>query len=291
MQYFLKREGKILGPFSKQNILSMYHKNNKILPTHEISIDQQNWQRICDLLDEDKITFKTPANSTPPPMFKSTPTPTPTPIIVSQQKPGNLFLERLFAVSFLTTCFKFLFTPMLTVAKIKEKYNESEIWAAIVLYYLIPIACLAYFIYFELPGKQAVGGMILLRFALILLLMIFCSFISVFVVKLCASKKHVPFSLCVLTSCGVLSYIALGTLVFFLLWKHFNPIIMVSQEQRFFSIALFLFIMIFTIASSICYLYGSLLKIFKIKETIIIPIVSAMICSSILLFALLVSLI
>jgi hypothetical protein len=287
VQYFLKREGKILGPFSKENILSMYHNNNKILPTHEISIDQQNWLRICDLLDEDKITGKTPANSTPPPMFKSTPTP----IIVSQQKPGNLFLERLFAISFLTTCFKFLFTPMLTVAKIKEKYNESEIWAAIVLYYLIPIACLAYFIYFDVPGKQAVGGMILLRFALILLLMIFCSFISVFVVKLCASEKHVPFSLCVLTSCGVLSYIAFGTLVFILFWKHFNPIIMVSQEQRFFSIALLLFIMIFTIASSICYLYGSLLKIFKIKETKIILIVSAMICSSILLFTLLVSLI
>ena len=283
MQFFLKRDGKILGPFSEEKILSMY-QNNKILPTHEISIDQKNWQQICDFIDEDKITGKTPANSTPPPVFR----PIPRAESLPKQLAGD---SNGFSISFLTTCFKFLFIPMFTVAYIKEKYNESEVWAASFLYYLIPIGCLAYFIYFEMPGKQVSGGTILLRFALFLLLMIFCSFISVFVVKLGARERQVPFSLCVLTSCGVLSYIALGTLLCFLCFKHFNPITITQPEQRYFSIAVLLFIIIFTIASSICYLYGSLLKIFKIREAVIIPIVSAMICSSILLFVFLANLI
>lgn len=288
MQLYLKRNGKILGPFDEKKVLSLY-QNKKILPTHEVSVDQQNWQQIFHFVDQDEITGRTPSSSAPPPVFKPKPSST-LPLQKTVAEKSNSPVE------LWITCFKLLFTPMNTVAKIKEKYNDSEIWAASFLYYIIPVACLGYFVYFELRKyggleKQDSGEMIIFRFAEVLLLMIFCSFISIFIIKLCVQKTKVPIPICVLTGCGAPSYIAIGSLAGFLCTKHFNPATITQPEQWWFLTAAMLFIIIFTIASSICYLYGSLLKVFKIQENKIVPLVSVMICSSILLFAYLVKLI
>ncbi len=328
MEYYIRRNGKIIGPVADAKIRSMYAMQ-KLNPENEISVDQENWQKLSDFMQPASSVPMTPhpevtpmpqftpitpvpakappSSQAAPPPSQAAPPPTqdfsPTdnspmaPILKdrrqtqsNQVRPeditsiGQIF-DLLFTFSFMADCFKLLFAPMQAVDQLREKYGTTGAWAGSIFYSMIPIGCLAYFVYFELPKSVVQSGTVVLRLIVIILVLIACACASTFITGIFLGDSKKPFAYDILSSCGVITYIPLGFLACFLCWKHLGSKIMKQGELQYFMFAVLSFIFLFCVASGIIYLYGSLSKIYKIKEKMLVSAVALIITATFALFS------